>query len=566
MAFGGWVRTTTDADGRFAVELPPGERLELRAYDIDHHYTSDGEPEPRERVARSWTVTSPDDDLGDVPLAWWPYRDEVPVPRAAAVDGTLPQQYTAGFRRALDLSVARALPVKALLEAERLLGPDRPTAAEIQAHQPVVRSVRADAAAPGVSRSDAWLGDLLLNGFHIALNLGRDADDPRRLRAVMDWGEVAPRTDGPGFDLYDVDVVLEPRSAEVVPVRIDLRIRRAGPTGWASDQRRSVAPGDPDWEAAKRIVRCQHLLQGAIDGHIVTGHFQTEAAAVAVFRNLRASPIRRLLHAHLQEIVPQGRDGDGFAWGPNGILLTQSALTYQALQDRMRRLTAGMCWETFAPGPPVHPSHRYAHAAERFWALLGRYVAGFFAANHDEIVAAWPEVRRFSDDWVRRSPPYDPLPADPRVVTLREAGPVRRVEVDGILRSAPPVTTTDAPAPGDLERLQQLCKVILFRATFDHTWTHDGQYDAGGDLLLATFGLRNGGLGPESDASLLPPPSVMLDAITVNSIGIHANYGMILADEERDVPPALKAAVEAEREAFAALGVDVDHIRSRINI
>ncbi|MEQ1569640.1 MAG: hypothetical protein ABMA64_28655 [Myxococcota bacterium] len=561
------MRTTTDDDGQFEIPLPSGEHLELRAYDVDHHYTRDGLPDPRERVALAWKVVATGDDLGDVSVPWWPYRDEVPVPRAAAVDGKLPQAYTAGFREALALSVARTVPIKALLEAERLLGPDHPTAAAIQAHQPVVRSQRADAETPGRSRSDAWLGDLLVNGFHIALNLGRDADDPRRLRAVMDWGDdVAPRADGPGFDLCDVDVVLEPREVEIVPVRIDLRIRRAGAAGWASDERRSFTPADPEWEAAKRVVRCQHLLQGALDGHIITGHFQTEAAALAVFRNLRENPVRRLLHAHLQEIVPQGRDGDGFAWGPNGILLAQSALTYQALQDRMRRLTAGMCWETFAPPPAVHPTHRYALAGARFWDLLGRYVGEFFDQHRDEIVARWVEVRRMSDDLVRRSPPFDPLPPDPRVVPLREAPAVGRRTVDGVVRSAPPVTTTDAPAPGDLERLQQLCRVILFRATFDHTWTHDGQYDAGGDLLLATFGLRNGSLGPESDAGLLPPPSVMLDAITVNSIGIHANYGMLLADEERDVPPAFKAALAAERDAFAALGVDVDHIRSRINI
>lgn len=567
LAHGSWARTTTDLDGRFALELEGGgDRIDIRLVDTDYRYTPEGQADPRDQVAGELTATLEGDDLGELQVAFWPYRDDTPVPRAAAVDGKLPQSYSKGFFHTLEGAFARTLPAKGLLEAMRLMGPDRPTAAEIQAHQPEVRSIRADRERPGASRSDAWLGDLLLNGFHTALNLGRDADDPRMLRAVIEWGDMAPRTDGPGFDLADVDVVLEPREREVVPVRISLRIRSPGEGGWARDERATFLPSSPRWEAAKRVVRCQHLLQGALDGHITAAHFQTEAAAVATFRNLRTSPIRRLLHAHLQEIVPQGRDGDSFAWGPSGILMAQSALTYAALQERMRALTAGMCWETFAPPPQVHPTHRYAAAAGLFWDMLGGYLDDFFARNRAEIVATWPEIDRLSRDLVRRSPPFLPLPSDPRVVPLREALPVRRVAVDGVLRSSPSITSSEAPAPGDLERLKQWCRAVLHRATFEHTWTHDGQYDAGGDLLLATFGLRGGSLGREDDPALLPPPAVMLDAISTNSVGMHANYGMILADEERDVPPDLKAALQGQRAAFAALGVDVDKIRSRINI
>jgi hypothetical protein len=569
MLGGGWVRTTTDLDGRFAVTLHGrGERIELRWIDVDYHYAPDGTPALREREGEpvTWPIPSDSDDLGELPMPFWPYRDETPVPRAAAVDGKLPQAYTKGFFHTLELAFARTLPAKGLLEGMRLLGPGRPTAAEIQAHQPIVRSIRADQQTPGISRSDAWLGDMLLNGFHIASVLGRDATRPHLLRSAIVWGDMASRTDGDAFDLTDVDVLLDPRGAEVMPVEIGLRIRSPGPEGWASDRRLTVRPGEPDWEAAKRVVRCQYLLQGALDGHIITAHFQTEAAAIATFRNLRQSPLRLLLHGHLQEIVPQGHDGDSFAWGPKGILMAQSALTYPYVQQRMRRLSASMCWQSFAVVPQVHPTHRYAIASALYWDMLGIYLGAFFEQNRDEIVAHWPEVRRFSDDWVRSSVPYEPLPPHPDIVPLRESPEVGRLVVDGVLRSVPPVTMTDTPAPGDLERLLQACRTILFRATFDHTWTHDGQYDAGGDLLLATFGLRAGSLGPEDSGDLLPPPAVMLDAISTNSVGIHANYGMLLADEEHDVAPALKALLAERRQAFAALGVDVDKIRSRINI
>lgn len=561
-----WVRTTTDLDGRFSVTLDGASRLELRVFDVDHRYDAEGQPDDREILVLEETLDAAGDDLGDVPIGFWPYRDDTPVARAGSVDGKLPQAYSKGFLHTLELAFARTLPAKTVLEGMRLLGPERPTAHEIQELQPTVKSLVADREAPGTSRSDAWLADMLLNGFHVALDLGRDASDPRLLRASIRWGDMAARTDGAGFDLTDCDVTLDPRPDGVVPVRIALRIRTPGDGAWVSDRRLVSVPGDPDWDAAKRVVRCQYLLQGALDGHIITAHFQTEAAACAVFRNLRRSPIRRLLHAHLQEIVPQGHDGDSFAWGPNGILMAQSALTYAAVQERMARLTAGMCWSTFAPTPEVHPSHRWAQASARYWALLGRYLTAFFDANHEAIVDEWAEIRRFSDDLVRSSPPYDPLPPDPNVLPLREDPAVDRPVVDGVVRSVPAVTTSDVPAPGDLERLFQLCRTILFRATFEHTWTHDGQYDAGGDLLLATFGLRHGSLGRDDDAAVLPPSAILLSGISVNSLGMHANFGMILADEDHDVPPALKSVLAEEGPALSALGVDPARIRSRINI
>ncbi|MEZ4238032.1 MAG: hypothetical protein R3F59_18180 [Myxococcota bacterium] len=561
------ARATTDLDGCFTLEVPGHGPVALRLVDEDPRYTSDGIAAPTERVVGEVHVTPGDDDhCGDVMVAWWPYRDDFPVPRVAPVDGKLPQAYTKGFFHTLELAVARTVPAKAILEADKLRGDGHPTVAEIQAHQPKVRSIVADEAHPGTSRSDAWLGDLLLNGFNVAATLGRDAADPALLRYAIRWGELPVRTDGPAFDVTDVDVVLDPTGDEVLPVRITLDIRSPGVDGTWRERRVESVPGDALWDSAKHVVRCQNLLQGALDGHIVTTHFQTEAAAVAVFRNLRKSPVRALLAPQLQEIVAQDHDGDGFAWGPHGILLEQSGLTVPAVERRIAQLSASLCWQHFAPPVSVHPTHRYAQAAERYWALIGRYVAGFFADHHDEIVANWAEVHRMSQDLVRTSPPYDPLPRIDGVVPLREAPPVRRETIDKVERSCPAITRRDEPQGDDIARLAQWCTVVLYRATFEHTWTHDGQYDAGGDLRLATFGLRAGSLGADDDPALLPPTDRMLQAIETNTIGIHANYGFLLADEERDVPPALKAALSAEREAFSALGVDVARIRSRINI
>ena len=65
---------------------------------------------------------------------------------------------------------------------------------------------------------------------------------------------------------------------------------------------------------------------------------------------------------------------------------------------------------------------------------------------------------------------------------------------------------------------------------------------------------------------MAPLPAQAIEAMSTNTIGTLANYGFLLADEECDVPPELKASLETHRAAFARLGVDVATIRSRINI
>jgi hypothetical protein len=299
-----------------------------------------------------------------------------------------------------------------------------------------------------------------------------------------------------------------------------------------------------------------------LDGHISTAHFQTEAAAVAVFRNIRKNPIRRLLYPHLQEIVAQGKDGDSFAWGPEGILHHQSALTLTAMQERMVAVARGLCYKTFTPRTVAHPSHRYAQACWLYWDLLTDYIADFFKDNAIDIEKHWEEVRRMSGDLVRNSPVYQPQSPDPLVIPLDrneiDQPEVPRATMDGVVRSVRPIES--------IEDLQKFCRYVLFQATFNHGWTHDGQYGAGGELRYATFGLRNGSIGDEADPAVLPPPKVMIEGISTNSLGLNANYGYILKDEEQDVPPALKTALEAKRTQFAVLGVDIDLIRSRINI
>lgn len=569
----GIARGTTTPDGRFSVGMPVSETtltMRLHLLDSARTYAADGTPCDTESVVRTLEVEVPpgDSDVGTHLVAWWPYRTDFPTPRAARVDGHLPEGYSKGFTEALALAFARVTPTKLLLEGENRLRAAGVSMATIQAHQPRTGTLQVEAETPGRTRSDAWLGDRLLNGFDVALQVGHDVEAPGMLRARITWGDMPATT---AYDLTDVDVQLDPRGDEVVATRIIVRVRTPGEGGrWESDTTHTLTPADgARWEQAKRIVRSQYLLHGALDGHITRCHFQTETFAVAARRTLRRNPVRNVLLPHLKEIVAQGADGDQFAWGPDGILARQSALTVPAMHARMRRRTANWDWRGFQPRPVLHPTHRYAKAAALFWDVLGAYLEDAFRRDADAIARDWTEIRAFSDELVAHSLPYEGPIVDPYVHTdgSEEADPsAPRDVVAGAPRALSPITHSDTPQPGEMEALRDLCRYVIYEATFNHTWTHDGQYAAGGELAYATFGLRNGSFGDESDATVAPVPEHAIEALTTNTLGTLVNHGYLLADEEHDVPPALKAALAQHRAAFAALGVDVAALRSRVNI
>lgn len=569
------TEVVTDLDGRFSVSVAANtDHIELALFDQMHRFDDAAKPvDEWVQVATVNVAVAGRSDVGNVMVSYWPYRSDAPTPRAGVIDekGKLPQSYTKGYMHTLEMAIAKSIPTQLGMKG-RLALHDKMGLADVQKHYPPALTMKVDEKAKNRrSRSGAWLADQLLNGFDIELHVGRDADDPKRLRTRIQWDLTASKIGEPAFDVTQVDVVMEDRGGELCATRIRLEIFSPdGQGGFLSPRRVDVKPGDSDWEAAKRAVRCQYLLHGGIDGHIGGSHFQTEQATVAVYRNLRRNPVRRVLTPHLQEIVAQDHDVDGFAWGPTGILVSQSGLKTTDLVARFQQLARRRCWSTFSPRTALHATHRYAKAGALFWDLLTQHLTSFFAEQKASIVEQWPEVLRMSDDLVRNSLPYRSQPDDPHVVPadrneLDHPG-IARATVDGVVRSVRPITTSATPSPEDMDRLLQFCRYVIYEATFNHSWTHDGQTDASGELGYAVFGLRGGSLGAEDDPAINPPPAMLVESLAFNSLGASARYGLLLADEERDVPPRLKQLLLTHKEDFAALGVDVGLIRSRINI
>jgi hypothetical protein len=376
-----------------------------------------------------------------------------------------------------------------------------------------------------------------------------------------------------------VDVRLRLVDGRLLPVRIILGMREPGATAPHSPvTRRSFTPADgPGWEAAKRMARVSATLDTELGNHLGQCHLNIEQYAIAAHRHLRRNPLRWLLMPHLREVVLINHAASDFLIGPRGYITRASALTERAVEARLRHLLGSYDWKGFAPAPPVCEGHRYARAAGLFWRLLGEHVDAFFAEHGAQVEAQWLEVRRFSDDLVAHSVPAFVCRYLRATVPGKEAPwfvRSERMDLEEKVAQPPPravsaVTRTDAPQPGELEALQQLCRYVIYFATFRHAWANNLQWEDAGEVLYSNLGLRwgkGGVLVPEEDPDVAPPPDEATEMLWISWMLSKTNYGFILANEEDDVHPRLVELLRARAPEFAELGLDVRTISSRINI
>jgi hypothetical protein len=569
--------TTTDSDGSFAFTFSERESLlaghltlELRVIDFDRTYDDDGAPidTPRTIAEVGLGCESQRNVVaGDIPITYWAYRTDFSIPRTAKdADGNFPQASAKGLCDALDryklqfgINAAKHLAIHAL-------SANLPTIADIQKDYPPSLTIQVDRKHKGTSRSDDWLGDRVLNGF-LPCRLGRDASDPDLLRLKWEWGDVP--CDGV-HDLCDVDASFRP-GTRLLPTRITLRLRRAQANGeWApmTDPITFTPDDGPRWAEAKRVFRVHYFLAAELDTHSVEAHLRVEQYAIPAYRHLRLNPIRELLFPHLRGVANTNGAADKTAWG--GAIDEESAMKLAQNEERFARLSASMDWTGWRPREALSEQHRYAHCARLYWDLITEYVDGFFADHADGITAHWLEVKRFSDDLVANSVAYQPEPKDPDIVVFdfneHDDPTIPRVEVGGVVRAVRPITVTDAPAPDEIDKLKQVCRYAIFHATFFHGWVHDLQYPDGGEITYASLGLRNGSLGPEDDDSIGPTPKEATKGLITIAVGCWVKWGYLMKNEDHDVPPRLRELLADRAADFARYELDVNDIRSRINI
>lgn len=579
----------TDGDGRFEVRYDPAAAgagdlpdLEVRFFEPHHTFRKDGQ------VIETWrhigSEQGPDDhgalhhDFGTVRLPYWEYDPQAPLPRLLVTEeGTPPTAYAPGRSLALLKSILPIELVKRRHLLQHSLGV-APSLAQIQDDYPESMTVRMEREVPGSSRSDAFFGERLLNGM-FAMVLDRDPEapeDPGAFRIYLPWN--AYEQDGVHC-LPDVDVRLRLAGDGVVPARILLGLRAPGATAaGAPVTRRAFTPDDgADWEAAKHLARVALTLDTELGNHLGQCHLNMEQYAIAAYRNLRRSPIRWLLVPHLREVVLINHSASEFLIGEAGYITRASALTRPGIEARLGHLLGSYDWRGFSPAPPICEGHRYARAAGLFWRMVGEHVDAFFVEHGAAITAEWREVHRFSDDlvahavpafvcrWLRARVPGKDAPWFERS---------ERMDLDAKSEmpapsAVSPVTHGDTPRAGEVEELKQLCRYVIFFATFRHTWANNLQWEDAGEVRYSCLGLRwgkDGGLPDGDDPEAAPPPDQATEMLWISWMLSKTGYGFILANEEADMHPRLVEGLRARAEELAALGLDAKTVRSRINI
>lgn len=576
----------TDAEGRFRIRYDPDDAgpmdlpdLELRVFEPHHRFRRDGHVDDRWR--RVWSERGADDctdalyDFGLVRIPYWEYDPEAPIARVLITEeGQAPTSYAPGR----NLAMLKAVNPIELVKRKHLKRTDESLSlSAIQGDYPKSLTTELEAKEPGSTRSDAFFGDRFLRGM-LAGALDGDPDVPGQYRVYQHWnsyehdGEHALPNVDVRFKLLD--------DGSLVPVRIRLGLREPGATAANSPVTwHDLEPGHAHWEPAKRLARMSATLDVELGSHLAQCHLNAEQYVLAGHRNLRLSPIRYLLFPHLREVVLINHSAASFLIGPTGYITRACALTAEGIDQRIGQLMGTFDWAGYEPMQPISDKHLYARAAQLFWRVLGDHLDGFFARHEEEIEKHWLEIHRFSDDLVRHSPPFFACrhlrthvmgqDVDWFERSERTDLDAERVVVDGVERAVSPVTTSDTPQEGDLARLKQLCRYVVFMTTFRHAWANNKQWDDGGEVLYTCLGLRwgdHGVLVGEDDLSIAPTPRHATEMLWISYMLSMTRYGFLLRNEEEDVDPQLVDRLREHVSEFAELDLDLDTVSSRINI
>jgi hypothetical protein len=574
----------TDREGNFELPYNLADvtfrnylNLQLRAYETSHTYGTSGEIVVNRHlvytVKNNHAVDGEIFDFGTCRIPYWKYDPSTPLIRVYVEKRKAPpEEYTAGHGPASAKCIGGLGGIWVNMQKHRLinlLNPNWPSLATLQASYPENRTRMLERQRPGYTRGDEYFGQQVLNGFNPCLLRG-DKERPGWYRFWLNWD--AYEQDGI-HDLPNVDARFEIKDDKLMPVQITVQFRKPGGTAphCPLQEPMTFTPDDGDrWLQAKRIFRVCNFVGGEIDIHLVRCHLNVEQYAIAARRNLRKNPLRHLLFPHLKEVTRVNQEGNELIFGETGVLNVASALTPKAILNRFIDQMAGLDWRGWKPRRVLCKTHNYAKAANVFWEVFTEYVNIFFEENREGILEHWLEIHRFSQDLVTHSLPYAPLPSDPGddwfdANELDDPG-IPRPKIDGVYKAVRPFTLSDEPAAGDIENLKQVCRYVIFHAAFAHAWSNARQFDECGEVLYASLGLRNGSLAPEDDLTIAPTPREAGYQLFLAKVLSGTRYGMIMSNEDRDIPPVLLDLLHEKEEALRECEVDIYDVQGRINI
>lgn len=580
----------TDLDGYFELEYDPSGAgfldqpdLQLKVmYVKSLTYDHQGEVSFNHAVAACFNgpdnVTDPVFDFGDLHVPYWEYENpEEPgkvafTPRVAVINDEVPQSQRFGMRVAQTLAYLRHLPTFKQHKLINKFDKDKPTLDYIEHYYPGNLTRRMEVREPGLSLSDGYFADLVLNGFN-PCQLKKADNGEYYVAFKWDGYEQDGRHFAPNTTAF---FTLEKDEFKVSRIVLCKRLHGEASSHARYREAKTYRPGDGEiWERVKRLFRINLFVYGEVSTHLGETHLNLEQYIVPIVRNVRKNPIAQLLAPHFYGTVAINKGANGLLITADGLVGSTAAVTPTSMGQLVRDAFAGYNWCGFKPRKVICSSHRFAIMGQMFWEVVCDYVAWFFAQHQAEIRANWVEIHRMSVELMAHSLPYmnqnDEQWYDTNEINTADK---HHPTVDGVPLAITPLTHSDIASDADMANLKQMCNYLIFFSTYKHSWVNDSQYDIGGNIDFATLGVIHDitNLEIPSDKAVDPYDALNHPFITLFLSSVE--YGYIMRNEDKDIHPQFSSRLAKIRDQFAAAAKTpyqdkpktIKDIRSCINI
>lgn len=338
----------------------------------------------------------------------------------------------------------------------------------------------------------------LVNEFPVNFRNGKTADT---LRVRMNFDKYDKRTDPEVPQLTNGTLTMGYKDGAFSILSVKVRLE--------SGEYKVFMNGDEGYREALRLFLCAVQVDKQITDHLGIGHFVTEQIAMAVFGCLSdTNPIKQFLIPHLKGVFAINIAGEDFIFGRNGVLAT-SAYTPVGIKQRARDKIGSVNWSTDLPPGVMNQGHSFARLAQIYWEAWLQAATIHEDENEAEILAHEAELDLMSEVLVKTSPAFYPLDGKEDTNIWFDKNGVSgrhdswRVEIDGELKSAPPITDslfTPGNQPKNIptrrERRIRMKAYAGYVATFLHDHLHDAEIRTSSSLKLAVLAPNNDAADP----------------------------------------------------------------------
>jgi hypothetical protein len=530
--------TETDEEGRFQIyaeqkHLTPEMKILL----LDKPWELEGGRKilyEKEIAYKSHTIKT-----GPIKVNFWNYRNDIPRLDKSSQSS---QSFTELFLDRIAIVAAKFDSIGLRLHLER--NQNDPSKIDRCYNDSLTHYI--EKISPGKTRNGEWMGIRVLNGF-AACPL-RKGSKPHKFQVVYNWDGISFQ---PGLELPNACLRLKLKSEKLIAYRVDLQ--------WKNKPWSCFKQHDEDFNEALKAFRSAYANAGEVDEHQAAVHINLEQYALAAFRNLRKSPLTKLLFPHLKNLAALNDYNDA----PDSRLSIRTALSQDGVEKRIKERLGSLDWEGFKPRMPISSQDSYALAGSLAWKIIGEWVDIFTNDYRDEILIHYNEWYNFSEDLVEHSVPYRPLDGEDLKVwaDLSEIDPSKapRIQRNGVLKAVRPPASSPEFNEADFAKLKQVCRYIIYFAVFKHSWIQNLVHADLGNFDYAVIKNRGWKVKPE--------PKDLLEQMERVHIHTNMKFGSVNDKEVYDVDQQfIDLWLNFEKE-FESMGFKVqDFIHLSINI